>query len=101
MKRIIPLNDIMIVRLIENEAVSQGGIVLTSKSVEKSIRGEVMIANTLSFDRNGERRDPLVQAGDIVVMQSGSVGTDVSDAPDDERWIAVPEDCVYYIVKEV
>ena len=101
MKKIIPLNDIMIIRVIENEAVSTGGIVLTTKSVEKSIRGEVMIPNTISYDRNGERRQALVNTGDIVVMQSGHVGTDVSDAPADERWLAVPEDCIYYIVKEV
>lgn len=100
MKKIVPLNDIMIIRVIENEAVSKGGIVLTSESVEKSIRGEVMIPNTLSYHRGGELRQPLVEAGDIVVMQSGNVGTEVSDAPENETWLAVPEDCIYYIVKE-
>jgi len=98
--RIIPFNDIVIVRVIENEALSKGGIVLPTAAVEQSIRGKVVVANTISYDRNGERRQRLVEVGDIVVMQSGHVGTDVSDAPEGERWIAVPEDCIYYKVKE-
>lgn len=101
MKKLIPLNDIMIVRVIENEAKSAGGIALPAKSVEKSIRAEVMIPNTLSYHRGGELRDPLVSAGDIVIMQSGNVGTEISDCPEGEKWLAIPEDCIYYIVKEV
>lgn len=100
MKRIVPLNDILILRVIKSETVSAGGIALIAKSVEKSIRGEVMIPNPISYDRNGERRQPLVAAGDIVVMQSGSVGTTVAESPDGEEWLAVPEDCIYYIVRE-
>lgn len=99
MIKLTPLNDIVIVRLIENEAKTSGGIIITQASVAKSIKGEVMVANSLSYHRGGELRQPLVERGDIVVLQSSSVGTDVVESPKGERWIAVPEDCILYTVK--
>lgn len=99
MKRLVPLNDNVIVRVIENETVTAGGIVLPGSAVEKSTRAEVMVANQFSYHRNGDLRDPLVRAGDIVVMQSGNVGTTVADAPKGETWLAVPEDCIYFKVE--
>ncbi|AUR86174.1 chaperonin 10 Kd subunit [Vibrio phage 1.083.O._10N.286.52.B9] len=101
MKRLIPVNDTMIIREIESETKTASGLILSTGSVEASVRGVVVIPNTLSYHRGGELRQPLVSAGDIVVMQSAHSATEVSDAPDGERWLAVSEDCILYIVKGV
>lgn len=99
MIRITPLNDIVIVKILPSETKSRGGIVIPGAAVEKSVRAEVLIPNTLSYHRNGELRQPLVSAGDIVVLQKGNIGTEMAESPDGETWLAIPEDCIYYIVR--
>lgn len=90
------MNDNVIVRVVDNEAVSNGGIVLTQGSVEKSTLGVVLMPNVMSFNRDGSRRDPVLKVGDIVRLQRGNVGTEMPEAPEGQKWLAVPEDCIYY-----
>ena len=101
MKRIVPLNDIVIVKIIEREPKSAGGIVLTTKSVEKSTEAEVLIPNTFSYHRDGTLKPSMLCVGDIVRLERGNVGTELPEAPEGETWLAVPEDCIYYKVENV
>lgn len=96
LSELTPLSDNVIIRVIDNEAKSTGGIVLTKASVEKSTLGVVLKANTISYNRDGSMREPILQTGDIVRLQRGTVGTGMPESPVDENWIAAPEDCIYY-----
>jgi chaperonin GroES len=63
-----PLHDRVIVKPLEEETKSAGGIVLTGSAAEKSTRGEVMaVGNGFVLD-NGERRSLEVQVGDTVIF---------------------------------
>ena len=65
-----PLHDRVIVKRLEEESKSAGGIVLTGLSVEKSTRGEIVaVGNGWVLD-NGERRDLEVKKGDKVIFGS-------------------------------
>tara|TARA_R110002096_G_scaffold78992_1_gene185664 strand:- start:38 stop:400 length:363 start_codon:yes stop_codon:yes gene_type:complete len=91
-----PMNENVIIRVIENEPVSDGGIVLTTASVEKSTLGVVLAPNLISFSRDGSERKPVLKEGDIVRLQRGNVGTGMPEAPNGQKWLAVPEDVIYY-----
>ncbi len=90
------IRDNVIVRLIEHEPVSAGGIVLAQKDVEKSTVGVVLKPNKVSYHRNGDPCNPTLQFGDVVRLQRGNVGTTMPEAPEGQKWICVPEDCIYY-----
>ena len=98
MIKVTPLEDRVIIRVIEQEAKSAGGIILNEKSLEESTLGEVLAPNQISYYRNGERREPKLAAGDQVRFAK-QAGTQMPEAPDGETWIAIPEDMIYYKVE--
>lgn len=91
-----PLNENVIVRVLEPETTSNGGIIIPNKSVEKSTEAIVLKPNTVSYSRDGSERSPVLKKGDIVRLQRGNVGTGMPEAPEGQNWLAVPEDCIYY-----
>lgn len=96
LQELTPLNENVIMRVIDNEAMSTGGIVLTQASVEKSTLGVVLKPNSVSYSRDGSEREPVLKAGDIVRLQRGNVGTEMPESPEGQKWLAVPEDVIYY-----
>lgn len=63
-----PLHDRVIVKRLEEETKSAGGIVLTGSAAEKSTRGEIVaVGNGWVLD-NGERRDLEVEVGNTVIF---------------------------------
>ncbi|WP_372771585.1 co-chaperone GroES [Pseudoalteromonas sp.] len=65
-----PLHDRVIVKRLEEETKSAGGIVLTGSAAEKSSRGEVIAAGNGRVLENGEVRALEVKAGDTVLFGS-------------------------------
>ncbi|MFY8352522.1 co-chaperone GroES [Pseudoalteromonas sp. SSM20] len=65
-----PLHDRVIVKRLEEETKSAGGIVLTGSAAEKSSRGEVVAAGNGRVLENGEVRALEVKAGDTVLFGS-------------------------------
>ncbi|MDP5293772.1 co-chaperone GroES [Oceanimonas sp. CHS3-5] len=66
-----PLHDRVIIKRIEAEAKSAGGIVLTGSAAEKSTRGEVLaVGNGRTLD-NGEVKPLSVKVGDKVIFNEG------------------------------
>ncbi|NHH99563.1 MULTISPECIES: co-chaperone GroES [Oceanimonas] len=66
-----PLHDRVIIKRIEAEAKSAGGIVLTGSAAEKSTRGEVLaVGNGRTLD-NGEVKAMSVKVGDKVIFNEG------------------------------
>ena len=66
--KIRPLHDRVVVKRIEEEAVSAGGIVLPDSATEKPSQGEVLSVGPGKAGDNGERLAPSVKAGDKVLF---------------------------------
>jgi chaperonin GroES len=65
-----PLHDRVIIKRLEEETKSAGGIVLTGSAAEKSTRGEVIAVGNGRVQDNGEVRALEVKAGDTVLFGS-------------------------------
>lgn len=94
--QIQPMNENVVVKVLDAETVTGGGIVLPNSAVEDSTEAVVLIPNKVSYSRDGKERSPVLKKGDIVRLQRGKVGTGMPEAPDGQKWLAVPEDCIYY-----
>ena len=63
-----PLHDRVLVRRVEEETVSAGGIVLPGSATEKPNRGEVLAAGNGKILESGEVRPMDVKVGDTVLF---------------------------------
>ncbi len=86
-----PLQDRVIIRRMEEETTSPGGIVIPDSATEKPIRGEVVaVGKGLVLD-NGDVRPLDLKAGDKVLFGNYS-GTEVKI--DGEELLVMKEDDV-------
>lgn len=74
--QIKPLHDRLVVRRLEAETTTKGGIVIPDKSAEKSTQGEVLAVGSGTLLDNGELRPLTVKPGDRVLFGQYS-GTEV------------------------
>lgn len=74
--KIRPLHDRVIVKRVEEEQVSRGGIIIPDTAKEKPIRGQVIAVGPGQILKNGELRTLTVKEGDIVLFSKYG-GTDV------------------------
>ena len=65
-----PLQDRVIIKRLEEETKSAGGIVLTGSAAEKSTRGEVIAVGNGRVLDNGDVRALEAKAGDTVLFGS-------------------------------
>jgi chaperonin GroES len=63
-----PLHDRVIIRRMEQETTSAGGIVLPGSAAEKPSRGEVVAVGKGKILENGEVRPLDVKAGDKILF---------------------------------
>ena len=66
--KIRPLHDRVVIRRVDEETVTSGGIVLPGKAAEKPSRGEVLAIGTGKIMDNGEKRPMSVKVGDTVLF---------------------------------
>jgi chaperonin GroES len=71
-----PLHDRVIVRRMEEERTSPGGIVIPDSATEKPIQGEVVAVGNGKILENGEVRPLEVKVGDRVLFSKYG-GTEV------------------------
>ena len=71
-----PLHDRVIIKRLEEEKVSAGGIVIPDSAAEKPIRGEVIAAGNGRILKDGKVRPIAVKKGDKVLFGKYS-GTEV------------------------
>ena len=71
-----PLHDRVIIKRMEEERVSAGGIVIPDTATEKPIKGEVVAAGNGKILEDGKVRPIAVKAGDKVLFGKYS-GTEV------------------------
>ena len=80
--KIRPLHDRVIVKRMEEERTSPGGIVIPDAAAEKPVRGEVLAAGNGKILENGTVRALDVKVGDKVLFGKYS-GTEVKVDGDD------------------
>jgi chaperonin GroES len=87
--KIRPLHDRVIVRRMEEEKTSAGGIVIPDTAAEKPIRGEIVAVGNGKILENGEIRALDVKVGDKVLFGKYS-GTEVK--VENEELLVMRED---------
>ena len=92
-----PLQDRVIIKRMEEEKTSPGGIVIPDSATEKPIKGEVVaVGNGLVLD-NGDIRPLDLKVGDKVLFGKYS-GTEVK--LDGEELVVMKEDDVMAVLED-
>ena len=90
-----PLYDRVVIKRMEEEKMSAGGIVIPDSATEKPIKGEVIAVGSGKSLDNGNVRAPQVKVGDKVLFGKYS-GTEVK--VDGTEILVVKEDDIFAII---
>ena len=93
--KIKPLGDRVVVKRLEAEEKTAGGIVLPDAAKEKPKQGEVVAVGEGSLNEDGERVAMTIKKGDKVLFTSYA-GTEVSLG--DEEYLIMKEDDILGIL---
>ena len=91
-----PLQDRVVIRRMEEERTSAGGIVLPDSATEKPVQGEVVAVGNGKVLDNGESRPLDVKVGDRVLFGKYS-GTEVKIK--DEDLLVMREDDIMGVIE--
>jgi len=91
-----PLHDRVLVRRVEEEKKTPGGIVIPDTAAEKPMQGEVVAVGNGKLQDNGEVRALEVKKGDKVLFGKYS-GTEVK--VDNEDLLVMREDDIMGIIE--
>ncbi|MEE4296288.1 MAG: co-chaperone GroES [Wenzhouxiangella sp.] len=91
-----PLHDRVIVKRVEEERTSPGGIVIPDSAAEKPIRGEVLAVGNGKILDSGEQKALDVKVGDKVLFGKYS-GTEVK--VDGEELLVMREDDIMAVIE--
>ena len=94
--KIRPLHDRVIVKRMEEERTSPGGIVIPDAAAEKPIKGEIVAVGHGKILENGEVRALDVKAGDKVLFGKYS-GTEVK--VDGDELLVMKEDDIMAVIE--
>ena len=75
-----PLHDRVVVRRLEGEEKSKGGIIIPETAKERPQEGEVIAVGPGAWDGSGKRTPPDVKAGDSILFGKWS------GSEDQNRW---------------
>jgi len=92
-----PLHDRVVVKRMEEERTSPGGIVIPDSATEKPIKGEVVAVGNGKITDSGEVRALDLKAGDKVLFGKYS-GTEVR--VDGEELLVMREDDVMAVIED-
>ena len=95
MANIRPLHDRVIVRRLDEEEKSAGGIIIPDSAKEKPLQGKVIAAGNGKILENGEVRPLDVKEGDTVVF-STYAGTEIKI--DGEALLIMREDDILGVI---
>ena len=93
---VTPLGDKVLIRRLEAEEKTAGGIVLPDAAKEKPKEGKVIALGSGKLTKDGKRSDFQVKKGDRVLFASYA-GTEVK--LDGEELILMPEEDILAVVK--
>ncbi len=91
-----PLHDRVVVRRVEDERTSPGGIVIPESAAEKPMQGEILAVGNGKVLDNGEQRGLDVKVGDKVLFGKYS-GTEVK--VDGEEVLVMREDDIMGVIE--
>ncbi len=91
-----PLHDRVLIKRMEEERTSPGGIVIPDSAAEKPIKGEVIAVGQGKVLDNGETRVLALKKGDKVLFGKYS-GTEVK--LDGEEYLVMKEDDVMAVLE--
>ena len=91
-----PLHDRVIVKRMEEERMSAGGIVIPDSATEKPVRGEVLAVGNGKILDNGEKRPLDISAGDKILFGKYS-GTEVK--VDGEELLVMREEDIMAVIE--
>ncbi len=91
-----PLHDRVIVKRLEEEKTSPGGIVIPDTAKEKPIKGEVLAVGKGKVLENGDVRPLDVKVGDKVLFGKYA-GTEVT--VDDQELLVMREDDIMAVLE--
>ncbi|MCW8910164.1 MAG: co-chaperone GroES [Gammaproteobacteria bacterium] len=91
-----PLHDRVVVKRMEEERTSAGGIVIPDSATEKPSRGEVIAAGNGKMTDSGELRPLDVKAGDTVLFGKYA-GTEIK--VDGEEVLIMREDDILGVIE--
>lgn len=94
--KIKPLGQNVLLRRLEAEEKTKGGIILPDTAKEKPKEGEVLALGEGELDKNGKRKDFQVKKGDRVIFSSYA-GTEVK--LDGEEFLILSEDDILGVVE--
>lgn len=95
--KIRPLHDRVVVRRMEEERTTAGGIVIPDNATEKPMRGEIIAVGLGKILDNGDVRALAVKVGDVVLFGKYS-GTEVKVAG--EELVVMREDDIMGVVEK-
>lgn len=72
-----PLHDRVLVRLVEADTKTAGGIIIPDSATEKPMEGEIVAVGTGHINDNGEVRPLDVKTGDKVIFSKWA-GTEIA-----------------------
>ena len=93
--KIKPLGDRILVKRLEADETTAGGIVLPDAAKEKPKQGEILAVGDGNLNDDGERTPLQVKVGDTVLFSSYA-GTEVTVA--DEEYLIMKEEDVLGIL---
>ncbi|MDQ6964910.1 MAG: co-chaperone GroES [Mariprofundales bacterium] len=94
--KVRPLHDRVIVRRLDEEEKSAGGIIIPDSAKEKPVEGEVIAAGNGKILENGDVRPLEVKSGDRVIF-SKYAGTEIK--LDGEEFLMMREDDILGVVE--
>jgi chaperonin GroES len=92
-----PLNDRVVVKRLEEETKTAGGIIIPDTAKEKPIQGEVLAVGNGKVMEDGSRRALDVKAGDTVLFGKYA-GTDIK--VEGEELLIMREDDILAIIEK-
>ncbi|MBM4309607.1 MAG: co-chaperone GroES [Deltaproteobacteria bacterium] len=95
--KIRPLQDRIIVKRLESEEKTKGGIIIPDSAKEKPMEGKIIAVGKGKLNDKGERTAPDVKAGDVVLF-SKYAGTEVKI--EGEEHLIMREDDILGVIEK-
>jgi chaperonin GroES len=95
--KIKPLHDRVVVRRIDEEERTPGGVIIPDTAKEKPMQGEVLAVGPGARDESGKRISPDVKEGDTILFGKWS-GTEVKI--DGEELLIMKESDIMGIIEQ-
>ncbi|MDQ7830196.1 MAG: co-chaperone GroES [Desulfovibrionaceae bacterium] len=92
-----PLGDRVLVKRLEEETMTKGGLYIPDSAKEKPMKGEIKAVGDGKLGEDGKRIKPNVKAGEFVLFNKYA-GTEIK--VEDEEFLIMREDDILCIIEK-